>query len=164
MANQVRASGKRRIVLVVQVVALVVIAWLVKLAMVAALSDGSAVDLGPLQLRLTYNTGVAFSLGQGLPDGVVLAGTALVTVVLAGYAWVSATSIPWPGLVGLGGILSGALTNLLSRAVDGAVADYFHTGWFPTFNLPDTLITVGAVLVVLAALRPAAKAEGGSTA
>jgi signal peptidase II len=57
------------------------------------------------------------------------------------------------GHVGLAAILAGALANLIDRAADGVVTDYLHTGWFPTFNLADTLITLGAALLVLVTLR-----------
>lgn len=149
-------KARRRGVLVGSVVGLVAIAWLVKLLVVQALAGGRVIDIGPLELRLSYNSGVAFSLGAGLPDGVVLAITGVVTLAMATYAWVAAPTMSWVGAAGLAGILAGALTNLLSRAVDGAVADYFHTGWFATFNLPDTMITIGVVLVFAAALRPRA--------
>lgn len=36
---------------------------------------------------------------------------------------------------------------------DGVVTDYLHTGWFPTFNLADVFITVGAAALVLGGVR-----------
>lgn len=60
---------------------------------------------------------------------------------------------PLTGHVDLAAILAGALANLIDRAADGVVTDYLHTGWIPTFNLADTLITLGAALLVLATLR-----------
>ena len=42
---------------------------------------------------------------------------------------------------------------------DGLVTDYLHTGWFPTFNLADWLITLGAVGAVLGLLREAGADE-----
>lgn len=147
-------KARRRGVLLGSVIGLVAIAWLVKVLVVQALTGGRVVDLGPLELRLSYNSGVAFSIGAGLPDFVVLAVTGAVTLAMATYAWFATPTMSWVGTAGLTGILAGALANLLSRAVDGAVADYFHTGWFATFNLPDTMITIGVVLVFAAALRP----------
>ncbi|GAA3573875.1 hypothetical protein GCM10022222_67800 [Amycolatopsis ultiminotia] len=118
-----------------------------------ALADGRSVDLGLLQLRLTFNPGVAFSLGAGLPTWVVLAATALITAGVGFYAWRSAPGTPVPGRIGLAAVLAGALSNLLDRAFNGVVTDYLHTGWFPTFNLADTLITIGAALLILTTLR-----------
>ena len=118
-----------------------------------ALVDGRHVELGLLQLRLAYNTGAAFSIGAGLPLGVLLVVTAIVTLAVAAYAWRHAPGADWVMRLGLAAILAGAVANLVDRADDGAVIDYLHTGWWPTFNLPDTLITLGGSALVLAALR-----------
>ena len=144
----------RRVGLVLWIVALVALGWTAKTAADAALADGSTVDLGPLQLRLVHNSGVAFSMGESLPAWVVLAITGAVTAVAAGYALATAGSLPLAGLAGLGGVVAGALTNIADRADDGVVTDYLHTGWFATFNVPDSLITGGAVLFVIATLWP----------
>ncbi|HOQ53464.1 MAG TPA: signal peptidase II, partial [Micropruina sp.] len=68
--------------------------------------------------------------------------------------WITVPGSPWFVRAGLAGVLAGASTNLIDRSIDGVVTDYLHTGWFPTFNLPDVFITVGAALVVLGVLRP----------
>ncbi|TQM09172.1 signal peptidase II [Pseudonocardia kunmingensis] len=158
------SRSRRRAQFAVLVVALVALAWVVKEVVEELLADGSAVDLGLLQLRLTHNTGVAFSLGAGLPTGVVVAVTGAITLAIAGYAWSTVPTMPPVGVLGLAAVVAGAVTNLVNRAVDGAVTDYFHTGWFPTFNLPDALLTVGVVLVVAATLLPDARdADAAST-
>lgn len=144
----------RRVALVVWIGLLAALAWWAKLAADAGLAGGSVVDLGLLQLRLTHNSGVAFSMGSWLPTGVVLAVTAVITAGAAGYAWWTAGALPLAGLAGLGGVVAGAVTNLADRAADGVVTDYLHTGWFATFNVPDSFITGGAVLFVLAMLWP----------
>ncbi|WP_308283228.1 signal peptidase II [Pseudonocardia nigra] len=148
---------RRRALFAVLVVGLVALAWVTKEVVEGLLADGRAVDLGLLQLRLTYNTGVAFSLGAGLPTGVVLGVTGAVTLAIAVYAWFTVPAVPLIGLLGLAGVVAGAVTNLVNRALDAAVTDYFHTGWFPTFNLPDALLTVGVVLVVISTLLPEAR-------
>ena len=38
----------------------------------------------------------------------------------------------------------GAFANVIDRARDGVVTDYLHTDWWPTFNLADAFISVGA--------------------
>ena len=124
------------------------------------LSDGPGPGFGPLQLRLTYNPGVSFGFGSALPAWLVTTITGVITVGVAVYAWRAAPNVPALSRVGLAAILGGALANLLDRAMDGVVTDYLHTGWFPTFNLPDVFITCGAVLLVAGALwRPAGGAS-----
>ena len=50
-------------------------------------------------------------------------------------------------------ILAGAIGNLVDRIADGVVTDYLHTGWFPTFNLADILITFGAAALLWGTIR-----------
>ncbi|WP_240341565.1 signal peptidase II [Dietzia sp. Alg238-R159] len=84
--------------------------------------------------------------------------TGLITATVAAYAWYSAPTTPLLGRVGVAGVLGGALSNLIDRSLDGVVTDYLHTGWWPTFNLADTLIIGGAVLLVLTSARQSSPA------
>ncbi|MBB2499891.1 MULTISPECIES: signal peptidase II [Amycolatopsis] len=118
-----------------------------------ALADGTSADLGVIQLRLTFNSGVAFSLGDTLPGWVVLGVTGLIVAGLAVFAWRKARTANLAVRLGLAAVLAGAIANLADRAADGVVTDYLHTGWFPTFNLADVFITVGGAVLVLASLR-----------
>ncbi|MFP5319146.1 MAG: signal peptidase II [Acidimicrobiia bacterium] len=114
-----------------------------------ALAD-RGIDLpGPLDLRLAYNRGVAFGLFDGAPPVLMIALTGALTVVLGLMAWRAAIPAVPAGLM-----LGGAVANLLDRLIGGSVVDVLHTGWWPTFNLADSFITVGAGLLALLSLRP----------
>ncbi len=64
-------------------------------------------------------------------------------------------------MVALALILGGAVGNLFDRVtrgdglLDGAVVDFIEPSFFPTFNVADAAITMGAVLLVLVAVRHA---------
>lgn len=118
-----------------------------------SLGGGRTVDLGAIDLQLAYNSGAAFSLGAGLPTWLVIAVPGVITAGVAVFAWRAAVDAWWPVLAGLAAILAGAVANLADRSVDGLVTDYLHTGWWPTFNLADVFITLGAATVALALLR-----------
>lgn len=163
VAQRARSTARRRTLLVTLALALGAIAWLVKVAIEATLGDGGIVDLGVLQLRLFYNSGVSFSLGSSLPSWVVILVTGAITLAIAVYAWTAAADVTLIGLIGLAGVVAGATTNLINRAVDGAVADYFHTGWFATFNLPDTFITLGVVCIAISVIFPASRPAAATT-
>jgi len=107
------------------------------------------VDLGVLQLRLAHNPGVAFSLGDHLPAWTVVTATAVITAAIAGYAWKTAPTATTLTRLAWAGILAGATANLIDRAGDGVVTDYLHTGWWPTFNLADTFLVTGFVVIAL---------------
>lgn len=118
-----------------------------------ALADGASVDLQVIQLRLAFNSGVAFSLGDTLPSWVVLGVTGLIVAGLAVFAWRVTGTATLPLRLGLAAVLAGGIANLVDRAADAVVTDYLYTGWFPTFNLADIFITVGGAVLVLASLR-----------
>ena len=117
------------------------------------LSRGPVHIVGPLDFELSYNTGAAFGLGRGWAPLLVLVGVALVAVVI-GMGRTARTRI---GLVASGLVLGGALSNLgdrLFRANGGAVIDFIRLPHWPTFNLADSSIVVGVVLLALGNLRP----------
>jgi signal peptidase II len=123
-----------------------------KAASEARLVDNS-VDLGLLELRLAFNSGVAFSVGNRLPVWVIVAFTAAVTIGLAALAWRRAPHAGWIERIAGGAIIGGAAANVVDRARDGVVTDYLHTGWWPTFNLADTFLVTGCVVLALLQAR-----------
>jgi signal peptidase II len=107
---------------------------------------------GPLSLALSFNSGVAFSLGTGLTVPIIVIGAVLVVVLL----WFARGSPSYPVALGTGLVLGGALGNLadrIFRSHGGAVIDFIHFGFWPTFNVADVAIVVGAVVLVLAFWR-----------
>ncbi len=117
-------------------------------------------------LTFVWNTGAAFGLFAGWP-GAVRAGVFLVASVLAVAAFVSllrGTSPDQPALVAaLGGILGGAVGNAICRLRYGAVVDFLdlHVGdlHWPAFNVADSAITVGVVVVLWHWLRDARREQ-----
>ena len=110
--------------------------------------------IGPVYLTLTFNRGAAFSLGAGASPIIEAVAIALVVgvIVLSRRAARGGANIAV--IVGLGLLLGGALSNLgdrLFRHYHGAVVDFIQlVSWWPTFNVADASITVGAVTVVIA--------------
>lgn len=144
-----RARRRSRRILVTTAAVAITVDLATKAWATTALSD-RAIDLpGPLDLHLAYNRGVAFSLFDGAPPVLIVALTGAVTVVLGLTAWRGVFPALPAGLM-----LGGAVANLLDRLVGGSVVDVLHTGWWPTFNVADSFITVGAALLVLSSLRP----------
>ncbi|WP_231851800.1 signal peptidase II [Modestobacter marinus] len=115
--------------------------------------SATGVELGPVDLRLGYNPGVAFSVGAEAPAWLVIAVTATITAAVAAFAWRAARHGGRAQLAALALVLGGAVANLADRAADGVVTDYLHTGWWPTFNLADTAIVTGALLLAVTAWR-----------
>lgn len=145
-------SGRRRVWLAAGAVAVAVVDLAAKGWAEASL-PGRAVDGKLLDLQLAYNSGVAFSVGSSAPRTVVALVTAAITALVVVVAWRVAPTGALLARVALAAILGGAVANLSDRATDGVVTDYLHTGWWPTFNLADVALCVGAALFALQTLR-----------
>ncbi len=128
-----------------------------------ALSGGTSTDLGLLHLRLAFNPGVAFSLGDTLPPAALLGATGVIVVALAVFAVHLTRTAALPVVLALAAMLGGAVANVIDRAADGLVTDYLHTGWFPTFNLADVFVVTGAAALVVASWRASATADSEVT-
>ena len=119
-----------------------------------------SVDMpGPLDLRLGYNRGIAFSFLTEVPVAVIVILTALVAVALVVAAARGSAPLLPAGLV-----LGGALGNLVDRTHNGSVVDMLHTSFWPTFNLADVAICAGAALWVLQSSRSSRAFEASSAA
>lgn len=104
-----------------------------------------------VELRYQTNSGGAFSLFPGAPLFF-----ALMAIVIVGglvYAGTRARGVAVPLTLGL--LLGGAIGNLLDRALRGdlplrgEVVDFVKVGRWPVFNLADSCITVGGLLLAL---------------
>jgi signal peptidase II len=106
--------------------------------------------LGPIELTLTHNTGVAFGLAGGGGVRLVL----LTALALAVVGYVFSRDPTRPGLWVAAGLLAGgALGNLADRIRTGAVTDYVQIGSWPAFNLADVAVTLGVIMLALSYLR-----------
>lgn len=129
-------------------------------ALADAVLPGLTVPFLPiLSFDLHYNRGVSFSMFQaeteaGLVALLLIQGAA--TVVMAWWMLIARGALERTGLALITG---GALGNLLDRLADGAVTDFLDLhpiGWrLFTFNLADTFISAGVLLLVVDALRRA---------
>jgi signal peptidase II len=115
--------------------------------------------LGPLHLTMVWNEGVSFGLLQGKRWPLVIF-SAVVAGLLAN--WARKAERPLTAL-GLGLIIGGAIGNAIDRARFGAVVDFLDVraiGFFPwIFNLADSAITVGVILLLADSLRRERPAE-----
>jgi len=97
------------------------------------------------------NSGAAFGTLTGF--GGVLAMVALAGIgIFAVVAWRQST--PMVGIAA-GLVAGGAMGNLLDRIIRGTVVDFIDFRFWPAFNVADSAITIGAVLLVWFGARPA---------
>lgn len=129
---------------------------LTKILAVANIEPGRPVWLigDIVSLRLVRNPGAAFSMATGMTWLLTLVAVGVVIgVVRIGRTLRS----PWWAL-GLGLVLGGALGNLVDRffrapgVMQGHVVDFVSVGWWPVFNVADSGIVCGAILLVVLTL------------
>jgi signal peptidase II len=118
-------------------------------------------------LMLTYNPGAAFSfLSQagGWQRWFFIVVAVVVIIILIVWLCRLARSERWLAC-GLALIVGGALGNLWDRVAYGHVIDfiqvYYQQWYFPAFNVADSAITVGAVMVIIDAFWPGRDADAG---
>jgi signal peptidase II len=135
--------------------AIVALDQLTKWAVLENFAYGERLRVTPfLNLVLVYNKGAAFSMFSDAPGWQT---PLLIAFALVAAGIVSTLIVRNPGkrllCLGLALILGGALGNLIDRLRFGHVVDFldFHAmGWhWPAFNVADSGITVGAVLLIL---------------
>jgi signal peptidase II len=130
-----------------------------KFVAVAALAGKSPVEVTPFfNLVLVYNRGAAFSFLAGAGGWQRELFTAIAVIASLWIVWLL-RRYPQQTLfcLALSLVLGGAVGNVIDRVMIGAVVDFldFHAwGWhWPAFNVADSAITCGAVLLVWDGLR-----------
>ncbi len=109
---------------------------------------------GVIGLRYAENRGIAFSMLSGYPR---LTGIISLALIVSGYIWLRKKNIAVFPLVGLSLMAGGAAGNMLDRQIRGFVPDMIETLFvnFPVFNIADSCLTVGCVLMMVSLLcRP----------
>jgi signal peptidase II len=131
--------------------------------------DKPALTLVPqlLEFRYAENRAIAFSMFHDIPGHVrtplILALTSLALIALFTMIWKMRNQGVWR-LVPLAMIMGGAIGNLQDRLTHGFVVDFVHVHWrdtwsFPIFNVADSLITVGTILLLATSLFGPEEAE-----
>jgi signal peptidase II len=154
MSAMHRASGLWWLPVTVLVVALD--QW-TKALVVRHIAYHGVVRLLPvLDLTLTYNSGAAFSFlaeESGWQRWLFTALALAVAVLITLYLWRLDARRQGLLCLALSLIMGGAIGNLIDRLRIGHVVDFvlahWHGAYFPAFNLADSAITVGAVLLLI---------------
>lgn len=128
---------------------------------------------GYFNITLVKNAGAAFGMFQGARLFFIVA--SVVAVVLIAYVGSRLPRSERVRRLWLGLILGGAVGNLIDRVAFGEVVDFLQIGvsgrYWPVFNVADMGVSIGAVFLILHALRlhrsslaPPADAEGDAPA
>lgn len=129
-----------------------------KQAALATLSETTRIKVLPFfDLTLAWNRGVSFGMfgSGGVPPWAFI----LISLAISGFlAWLMWRADNRLLALGYGLIVGGAIGNVIDRAIYGAVIDFLLAYWgrwsFPVFNIADTAITFGVILILIDSLWP----------
>jgi signal peptidase II len=121
---------------------------------------------GVLELQSSLNPGALWGFGRTLPySSQIFAGLSIIAgIAICYWLFVRGAAASLALTMALGLIMAGALGNCYDRLVYGHVRDFVHfhvdsIGFdCAIFNFADNLLVLGAVILVLFALRPEAPA------
>lgn len=94
-----------------------------------------------------YNSGAAFGLFQN--GGLLFTILAILVSLAILYYYPRLATTSWLLRLALSLQLGGAIGNLIDRLTLGMVTDFISVGSFPVFNIADSSITIGVVLLLL---------------
>lgn len=149
-------KGLARVWLAIIALSVVGLDQLTKSIVASSLSEGESVRVIGDLLRITHirNSGAAFGMLRGF--GGLFALAALVGVVAFAAVLVRRPST----MTGIAAALvaAGALGNLTDRIFRGppgrgTVVDFVHLSFWPAFNVADSAISIGAVLLIITSFR-----------
>lgn len=155
---QTAPRGRRRVGVLISVAALAYALDLIsKLIVVENLEQHAPIRVigTVLQLDVVRNRGAAFGIGEALT--IVLTAIAAVVIVVIARIARRLYSAPWA--IALGLLLGGAFGNLTDRVFrspgvfQGAVVDFIAPTHFAVFNLADSAIVCGGILIVILSFR-----------
>ena len=145
-------------VMLISLIAVAVVSdQLTKAAALSLLSQGTAVPVLPgFNLSLGFNTGASFGMMGGVMAGKPLLMAALTGALTLAFAVMAVRAQHALERAGFALVVGGALGNIIDRLRQGAVTDFLDLYWrdwhWPTFNVADIAITLGAVLILAASL------------
>jgi signal peptidase II len=157
-AEEPAAQGKRRIAVLIAVAAFAYALDLIsKMIVVARLEHHAPIEIVGEWLRFeaVRNAGAAFGIGEALT--IVFTFIAATVIVVIARIARKLYSVPWA--IALGLLLGGAFGNLTDRIFrspglfQGAVVDFIAPKGFAVFNLADSAIVCGGILIVILSFR-----------
>lgn len=112
-----------------------------------------------LHMTLVHNTGIAFGLFKN--QGIVFIIIPIIAIILLifniYYYRNNNEELSRVYIIAFSLILGGAIGNLIDRIYLGYVVDFIDFRIWPVFNIADSAITIGAVIILLKCIPSSAK-------
>ena len=155
--NKAYYPWRQGAVFITVAIATVLLDQLTKWYIAANLEVGEVLfDAGFFRIIRSYNTGAAFGIfPESTPVLAAISFTGIVLLLLAGL-W-APRKVPFlrggAMSVVLGLMLGGTAGNFFDRLLLGRVTDFIDFGFWPSFNVADSSIVIGVILLAVTLLR-----------
>ena len=135
--------------IILVVLGIVVLDQLTKLLVCMNLLPGQSILIikNIFYLTRVSNTGAAFGIFKGSGAFFIIMAVTVIIIILS-FFW-NVKSRPALSKLALGLILAGAIGNLIDRLRFGYVVDFLDFRIWPVFNIADSAITIGTILLIL---------------
>jgi len=134
---------KKKVVFLGLIILIVLIDQFAK--MQASVLDGTTLIFSFLKWTYVQNAGAAFGMFSG--GKVVLGFISLIVVGVICYL-VYVKKFSWWEIVSLSFIAGGAIGNAIDRFFRVGVVDFLDLGWWPVFNIADSFVVVGVLILI----------------
>lgn len=140
-------------------VAVVILDQFSKYIVVENMALGESIPIIEEVFHLTYilNPGAAF--GMFAHNRLFFIAIAIVVIGIIIWARKEILASPWEVKAGCGLFLGGAIGNLIDRARQGLVIDFFDFRIWPVFNIADIAICIGVGLIIWNLLKTELKRD-----
>lgn len=139
--------------------AVVILDQFSKYIVVENMAVGESIPIIEEVFHLTYilNPGAAF--GMFAHNRLFFIAIAVVVIGIIIWARREILASPWEVKAGCGLFLGGAIGNLIDRARQGLVIDFFDFRIWPVFNIADIAICIGVGLIIWNLLKTELKRD-----
>lgn len=111
-------------------------------------------------ITLVYNTGIAFGLFKHQTAVFTLLSLTVIGILLVNiFREAKCQKFDFTSWIALSLILGGAIGNLLDRLRFGYVIDFLDFRIWPVFNIADSCITIGAILIGIQCIQSFVKSD-----
>jgi signal peptidase II len=113
-------------------------------------------QLGFIQLTHVQNTGASFGIFKGHSSAMMIVDIVGIVVLLATVFYIY-RRLPYLitrlNTIAFGLLLAGTAGNLIDRLRLEHVTDFIDVGFWPVFNVADSAVTIGAIIIVFSLIR-----------
>ena len=145
MRQSTQKSGGKDLTFFLILAIIIIVDRIVKL-LIDRMSTKIEVIPNLFYISKSTNTGAAFSMLSGQNSLLMWAGIIIVGIILYLYPKIPEKKLP---LTAFALITGGAIGNIIDRLMYGHVIDFISLTFWPSFNIADSAITVGAIMLVI---------------